>query len=76
MFQYINISFWFLFNVNREFVYPKLIDTYVPFWYNHGMHTIIVPLLLFELITTRHEFPPVMVSFKILVRFIFVYAVV
>lgn len=76
MFQDTCISFWFMYSINREFVYPKIIDSYMPFWQNHGMHTTIFPLVLFELITTRHKVPPVMVSLKIFIGFIFLYAIV
>lgn len=61
---------------DREIVYSEIIDSYIPFWQNHGMHTVILPLLLFELITTRHKFPPVSTSFVLYVGFTLCYALV
>lgn len=69
MFQFVCITFWLMFTIDREMVYPKIIDTYIPFWQNHGMHTTILPLVLLELFTTRHKFPSISTSLTILVAF-------
>lgn len=61
---------------DREIVYPELIDAYIPKWQNHGMHTVILPLTLCELMTTRHKFPPVSVSLKLFLGFGLFYAIV
>lgn len=65
-----------MFAYDREIVYPKLIDSYIPFWQNHGMHTIILPLILAELFTTRHKFPAVKTSLMIFSTFATCYALV
>lgn len=76
MFQFVCIAFWLMYAYDREIVYPKIIDTYIPFWQNHGMHTTILPLVLFELFSTRHKFPSVSASLTIFVAFGLLYGIV
>lgn len=76
MLQFVSITFWMMFAYDREIVYPKAIDNYIPFWQNHAMHTTILPLILCELITTRHKFPSVTTSLKIFLVFQTCYALV
>ena len=39
-------SFWILYSVDRQFIYPAHMDGIVPFWTTHFFHTTIVSLLL------------------------------
>ncbi|KAL4084533.1 hypothetical protein QTP88_027483 [Uroleucon formosanum] len=73
---FVCVSFWVMYTYDREIVYPKVVDSYIPFWQNHGMHTIILPLTLAELFTTRHNFPSVTASLVILSGFSICYALV
>lgn len=65
-----------MYSYDREIVYPKLIDNVIPYWHNHGMHSVILPLILGELVTTRHKFPSVPASLMIYVGFGLCYAFV
>ncbi|KAJ1123093.1 hypothetical protein NDU88_001566 [Pleurodeles waltl] len=49
--------FWSLYAYDRELVYPKILDTIIPQWLNHSMHTTVLPLLLIELVVCSHEYP-------------------
>ncbi|KAM4771448.1 androgen-induced gene 1 protein isoform 2-T2 [Rhinophrynus dorsalis] len=49
--------FWSLYLYDRELVYPKLLDNFIPPWLNHGMHTTVLPFLLIEMRTTHHQYP-------------------
>ncbi|XP_042318329.1 androgen-induced gene 1 protein isoform X1 [Sceloporus undulatus] len=49
--------FWSLYIYDRELVYPKLLDNFIPPWLNHGMHTTVLPFILIEMRTTHHEYP-------------------
>ncbi|XP_028593565.2 androgen-dependent TFPI-regulating protein [Podarcis muralis] len=49
--------FWAVYLYDREFVYPKSLDAFLPLWLNHAMHTIILPLSLMDLLTTPHRSP-------------------
>ncbi|XP_041418782.1 androgen-induced gene 1 protein-like isoform X1 [Xenopus laevis] len=49
--------FWTLYIYDRELVYPKLLDNFIPPWLNHGMHTTVLPFILIEMRTTHHHYP-------------------
>ncbi len=49
-------NFWSNYYVDRNLVYPLILDSIIPAWHNHVMHTL--PLvLIFENYLTRHTFP-------------------
>lgn len=50
-------TFWSLYLVDRELVYPKLLDNFIPQWLNHGMHTTVLPFVIIEMRTTQHRYP-------------------
>ncbi|XP_078541914.1 androgen-dependent TFPI-regulating protein [Lissotriton helveticus] len=56
--MFVFTSFWGLYSYNRELVYPKGIDEFIPLWLNHAMHTAIFPLTLLETFATPHHYPP------------------
>lgn len=35
--QFVVFTFWSLYLYDRELVYPKLLDNFIPQWLNHGM---------------------------------------
>ncbi|XP_058390176.1 androgen-induced gene 1 protein isoform X5 [Diceros bicornis minor] len=39
--------FWIIYAYDREMIYPKLLDNFIPGWLNHGMVRKIVPELTF-----------------------------
>ncbi|XP_078503089.1 androgen-induced gene 1 protein [Lissotriton helveticus] len=49
--------FWALYLYDRELVFPKLLDNFIPTWLNHGMHTTVLPFILIEMRTTHHQYP-------------------
>ncbi|XP_069462904.1 androgen-induced gene 1 protein [Ambystoma mexicanum] len=49
--------FWALYLYDREMVFPKLLDNFIPTWLNHGMHTTVLPFILIEMRTTHHQYP-------------------
>ncbi|KAG8444296.1 hypothetical protein GDO86_009471, partial [Hymenochirus boettgeri] len=49
--------FWALYLYDRELVYPKLLDNFIPPWLNHGMHTTVLPFIIIEMRTTHHQYP-------------------
>ncbi|XP_073463659.1 androgen-dependent TFPI-regulating protein-like [Aquarana catesbeiana] len=50
-------SFWSLYVYDRELVYPKVLDSIIPEWLNHTMHTVILPLVLIEVFAYSHQYP-------------------
>ncbi|CAL8315406.1 unnamed protein product [Lota lota] len=49
--------FWALYLYDRDLVYPKLLDSFIPQWLNHGMHTTVLPFIIIEMRTTYHHYP-------------------
>ncbi|XP_051952490.1 androgen-induced gene 1 protein-like isoform X2 [Xyrauchen texanus] len=49
--------FWSLYLYDRDLVYPRLLDNFIPQWLNHGMHTTVLPFIIIEMRTTYHQYP-------------------
>uniref|UniRef100_A0A673MG48 Androgen-induced 1 (H. sapiens) n=1 Tax=Sinocyclocheilus rhinocerous TaxID=307959 RepID=A0A673MG48_9TELE len=49
--------FWTLYVYDRDLVYPRLLDSFIPQWLNHGMHTTVLPFIIIEMRTTHHRYP-------------------
>ncbi|XP_042565864.1 androgen-induced gene 1 protein isoform X2 [Clupea harengus] len=49
--------FWILYLYDRDLIYPRLLDNFIPQWLNHGMHTTVLPFIIIEMRTTRHQYP-------------------
>lgn len=43
---FIVTSFWIIYSLDREYIYPKYMDNIAPFWTTHFFHTTIISLLL------------------------------
>nr|XP_020442290.1 androgen-induced gene 1 protein isoform X1 [Monopterus albus] len=54
---FVVFTFWTLYLYDRELVYPKLLDSFIPQWLNHGMHTTVLPFIIIEMRTTHHRYP-------------------
>ncbi|XP_056405051.1 androgen-dependent TFPI-regulating protein-like [Hyla sarda] len=66
-------SFWSLYFYDRELVYPKDLDSIIPHWLNHAMHTAILPLVLIELLACSHHYPSKKNGFAVLLVFSIAY---
>uniref|UniRef100_A0A2D4GBC7 Androgen-dependent TFPI-regulating protein n=2 Tax=Micrurus corallinus TaxID=54390 RepID=A0A2D4GBC7_MICCO len=44
---------------DRGLLYPKYMDSVIPGWINHGMHTLVFPLTLVEMFVIPHQYPSV-----------------
>lgn len=47
--------FWFIYIYEREWVYPKEFDNYVPPWHNHVVHTLILLPAIIELLLSKSD---------------------
>ena len=47
------VMFWSLYAIDRELVYPEIIDKYVPVAVNHMEHSVMVPLILLHSLLWR-----------------------
>ncbi|XP_060522518.1 androgen-induced gene 1 protein-like [Cylas formicarius] len=55
---FVGVTFWGLYIINRELVFPAAIDPYFPVWLNHMVHTNVVIFSMTELLTSYQEYPP------------------
>lgn len=55
--MFVGIIFWSIWAVDRELIFPKVLDDYFPSILNHLMHTTVIPLQLAELYLVKHTFP-------------------
>jgi len=55
--QFVGIVFWTLFYIDRELVFPEVLDKLFPNYINHMMHTTVIPAQLLELILLYHIYP-------------------
>lgn len=54
----VGITFWSLYAIDRELVFPRILDTVFPSWLNHIMHTNIVVFIILEMFTSFRAYPP------------------
>lgn len=73
--MFVGLTFWGLYAIDRELIFPEILDTYFPMWLNHLMHTNIMLFTLLELLTSYRKYPSRKVGLSILVGFMLTYLV-
>ncbi|KAJ8979630.1 hypothetical protein NQ317_015197 [Molorchus minor] len=73
--MFVGLTFWGLYFVDRELIFPRALDPYFPTWLNHVMHTNIMLFILLEMYTSFREYPARKKGVGILVLFMAVYLV-
>ncbi|XP_023175342.2 androgen-induced gene 1 protein isoform X1 [Drosophila hydei] len=53
----VGITFWTLYAIDRELVFPKVLDPVFPSWLNHVLHTNIVVFIVLEMFTSYRAYP-------------------
>ncbi|EDW76138.1 uncharacterized protein Dwil_GK14825, isoform A [Drosophila willistoni] len=53
----VGVTFWTLYAIDRELVFPKILDPVFPSWLNHVLHTNIVVFIVLELFTSYRAYP-------------------
>ncbi|XP_071854390.1 androgen-induced gene 1 protein-like isoform X3 [Apostichopus japonicus] len=51
------ITFWAIYGMNRELIFPAALDEFFPAWLNHALHTFVLPLLLIDMLLVKHKYP-------------------
>ena len=62
---FVGVTFWSLWAIDRELIFPAKVDPYIPALVNHLMHTSVIPLQLGELFLVRHKYPKRRTGFTI-----------
>ncbi|KAK9696389.1 FAR-17a/AIG1-like protein [Popillia japonica] len=73
--MFVGLTFWGLYLVDRELVFPKAIDPYFPPWLNHVMHTNIMVFVLLEMYMSFRRYPSRPLGLGILAIFMLCYLV-
>lgn len=55
--SFVTISFWGLYNIDRNLIFPPEFDSWFPLWLNHNIHTTPLVGVLIELYFVPHIFP-------------------
>ncbi|XP_033727752.1 androgen-induced gene 1 protein-like [Pecten maximus] len=73
--MFVVCTFWGIYAVDRELIFPKKLDGLIPVWLNHALHTFILPLLLVELAIVYHQFPRKRTGLSVLFTFALAYLI-
>lgn len=55
--MFVATIFWGLYAVDRELIFPAILDSFYPSWLNHAMHSSIAVFGLLEMVVTPRTFP-------------------
>ncbi|KAF7263892.1 hypothetical protein GWI33_000951 [Rhynchophorus ferrugineus] len=67
---FVGAMFWIIFSINREYVFPQVLDEYIPSWINHAVHTNIMIFTAVETLMVRQQMPDVKKAFYYVIFFI------
>ncbi|KAF7490467.1 Androgen-induced -like protein [Sarcoptes scabiei] len=71
--MFVTISFWSIWSIDRELIFPKIFDKYYPFWLNQTAHTLVAIAVLIELMLARWT-PPAKQSYGLVLINLFSYS--
>ena len=71
--KFVSVLFWALYFIDRELVFPTVLDPIIPPWINHIMHTLPLVTVLSEQYLVDHKYPSALKGLSILVTFIIAY---
>ncbi|KAG5897774.1 hypothetical protein JTB14_019992 [Gonioctena quinquepunctata] len=60
---FVSTMFWGVFIIDRELVFPTVVDEYIPMWMNHCLHTNILIFAFIELFISNQLLPTVKSAF-------------
>lgn len=73
--MFVSVTFWGIYLVDRELIFPKILDKYFPVWLNHIMHTNIMVFVLLELVMSFRMYPTKKRGMSILTVFMLIYLI-
>lgn len=54
---FVATTFWILYTIDRELIFPASLDKIIPAWLNHMWHTNILVFLVIERLFIYHKYP-------------------
>lgn len=73
--MFVGLTFWIIYFIDRELIFPRALDPYFPTWLNHVMHTNIMIFVLIEMFTSFRKYPSRKFGITVLSLFMLVYLV-
>ncbi|CAG9763116.1 unnamed protein product [Ceutorhynchus assimilis] len=71
--MFVGLTFWGLYALDRELIFPKVLDQYFPAWLNQLMHTNIMIFSFLELLISYRKYPSRKTGLTILLAFMLIY---
>ncbi|PAA78280.1 hypothetical protein BOX15_Mlig026933g2 [Macrostomum lignano] len=56
--MFVCLAFWSIYAINRELVFPAVLDSIIPPWHNHAIHTTVLPVSLISYLLTPKSHAP------------------
>ncbi|XP_076653598.1 androgen-induced gene 1 protein isoform X5 [Halictus rubicundus] len=72
---FVALVFWTLMFIDRELVFPKVLDPYFPWWLNHLMHSMVLVSTVIEMIIAPRQYPRRLTGLSTTVIFDFIYLI-
>ncbi|ESO83167.1 hypothetical protein LOTGIDRAFT_96291, partial [Lottia gigantea] len=72
---FVVLSFWAIYAVDRELIYPRELDKIIPSWVNHVQHTTVLPFLILEKILIHHQYPSKVKGITVILAFAAAYLI-
>lgn len=69
----VTFLFWALYSIDRELVFPRVMDPIYPSWLNHILHTNVGFFIAIELFISYHHYPSRKTELKGLGAFVIIY---
>ncbi|XP_063916431.1 androgen-induced gene 1 protein-like isoform X2 [Zophobas morio] len=73
--MFVGLTFWCIYFVDRELIFPRALDKFFPVWLNHAMHTNIMIFILIELYTSYRKYPSRKFGMSVLSVFMLIYLI-
>ncbi|XP_020900731.1 androgen-induced gene 1 protein isoform X3 [Exaiptasia diaphana] len=70
---FVATSFWGIYSIDRELIFPKLLDAIIPNWINHALHTWCAVAAILEAAINCHDYPRNRVGITLMLSFGVVY---
>lgn len=70
---YVSSTFWAIYAIDRELVFPRILDPFFPTWLNHLMHTNIMIFMVLEAFVSFRKYPSRKTGISILSVFLLSY---
>uniref|UniRef100_A0A146LCA7 Androgen-induced gene 1 protein n=1 Tax=Lygus hesperus TaxID=30085 RepID=A0A146LCA7_LYGHE len=71
----VSIVFWVLYAIDRELVFPKVLDLVIPVWVNQSIHSINSVCAILDMFIINHKVPPGSSSVTGLLMYLLTYSV-